>query len=117
CHLRSPEVQAVVDLYEKKEGILIRQPHIHSMSGIVGAPFSFEVFLGARDIMVLKLLAHYDGHSEWYGADFLLGGKREVGWQLREASSRHPSRFLGLLSVHWAGISDSFRDDIMDGIA
>ena len=28
----------------------------------------------------------------------LVGGEREVGWQLREAASRHPTRFLQLLS-------------------
>jgi hypothetical protein len=119
CYLRSPEVQAVVDAYEKKEGVLVRQPEIRSHGGVVSAPFPFEVFLGASDNGVLSLLEHYDGHSDWHGrgADFLVGGERQVGWQLREASSRHPTRFLGLLSIHWADIPEKFCDDIMDGAA
>lgn len=117
CFLRSPEAQAVVDEYVKKAGVLVRQPDIRSRSGVVSAPFSFEVFLGASDSRVLRLLAHYSGHSDWGGADFLVGGEREVGGQLREASSRHPGRFLGLLSTYWADISERFRDDIMDGVA
>jgi hypothetical protein len=119
CYLRSPEVQAVVDAYEKKAGVLIRQPDIRSRGGVVSAPFSFEVFLSASDNGVLSLLEHYNGHSDWHGrgADFLVGGEREVGWQLREASSRHPTRFLGLLSIRWADIPEEFRDDVMDGVA
>ncbi len=117
CYLRSPDVQALVDSYEEKAGVLVRQPKIRSAGGIVIAPFSFEIFLGTSDSGVLKLLAHYNGYSRWDRADFLIGGEREVGWQLREASSRNPSRFLGFLSVHWLVIPESFRDDIMDGVA
>lgn len=119
CYQRSPEVQAVVDEYEKKAGVMIRQPDIRSHGGMVRAPFSFEVFLGASDSVVLSLLAHYSGYSDWhgFGADFLVGGEREVGWQLREASSRHPTRFLDLLPIHWVDIPERFRDDIMDGVA
>ncbi len=117
CCLRLPEAQTVVDEYLNKMGVLVRQPDIRSRGGIVSAPFSFEVFLGATEDGVLRLLAHYNGHSNWRGTDFLVGGEREVGWQLREASSRHPARFLGLLSTYWADISERFRDDIMDGVA
>jgi hypothetical protein len=119
CYQRSPEVQAVVDAYEKKAGVLIRQPDIRPGGGTVSAPFSFEVFLSASDAGVLSLLAYYNGHSDWHGSgsDCLIGGAREVGGQLREASSRHPTRFLGLLPIRWAGIPERFRDDIMDGVA
>lgn len=117
CSLRSPQAQAVVDEYVKKTGLLVRQPDIRSRGGVVRAPFSFEVFLSASDSRVLRLLAHYDGHSDGWREDFLVGGEREVGWQLREASSRHPGRFLGLLSTYWADTSERFRDDIMDGVA
>lgn len=117
--LRSPEVQAVVDAYEERAGVLIRQPDIYSRGGTVSAPFSFEVFLNITNSGVLRLLEHYTGHSHHHGidADFLIGGEREVGWQLREACSRHPTRFLDLLRVCWANISEGFRDDIMDGVA
>ncbi|WP_205629844.1 AAA family ATPase [Dechloromonas denitrificans] len=117
CCLRSPEAQAVIDEYENKAGVLVRQPDIRSRGGSVRAPFSFEAFLGASDSQVLRLLAHYNGHSDWHGPDFLVGGEREVGGQLREASSRHPTRFLGLLPTYWADIPPRFRDDIMDGVA
>lgn len=79
CHLRSLGPQAVVDAYEKKAGVLICQPKIHSHGGIVRAPFSFEIFLGASDSGVLRLLAHYEGHSDWDEVEFLVGGEREVG--------------------------------------
>lgn len=116
CHLRSPKAQAIVDEYVKKAGILVHQPGIRSYSGFVRAPFSFEVFLNSSNSGVLRLLAHYDGYSDRWN-DFLVGGEREVGMQLREASSRHPSRFLALLPSHWIDISARFRDDIMDGVA
>ncbi len=116
CHLRSSETQAILDTYEKINGMLVRQPSIGMRGGIVPAPFSFEIFNGASDAGVIRLLAHYSEHKKDFD-DFLVGGKREVGGQLREAASRHPSRFLQLLSAHWFGISKDFRDDIMDGVA
>ena len=119
CYQRSSEAQAVVDAYEKRAGVLIRQPDIRSRGGTVSAPFSFEVFVSTSDTGVLRLLAHYNNHSDRhrFGADFLIGGTREVGTQLREASSRNPTRFLGLLPIHWMDIPERFRDDIMDGVA
>lgn len=116
CYLRSTEAQAMLDTYEGSAGILVRQPSIGMYSGMVSAPFSFEVFLGSSNSGVLRLLAHYAGHGRDVD-DFLVGGEREVGWQLREAVSRQPARFLSLLVMHWAGVSECFRDDIMDGVA
>lgn len=117
CHLRSAEAQAILGAYEKKCGVFIRQPSIRSRGGTVTAPFSYEVFLNASDGGVIRLLAHYAGYNRDLFDDFLVGGEREVGWQLREVSSRHPSRFLRLLVAYWGNISASFRDDIMGGIA
>lgn len=116
CHLRSSETQAVLNACEKLCGKLYRQPHIGMKGGIVSAPFSYEVFLNSSDGGILHLLLHYTGYGQGFD-DFLVGGEREVGWQLREASSRHPSRFLGLLTSYWANISSGFCNDIMDGIA
>ncbi len=116
CHLRSAEAQAILDAYETTNETLIRQPSIGMRGGTVSAPFSFEVFLNASDDGVIRLLAHYSGYSRDFD-DLLVGGEREVGWQLREASSRHPTRFLRFLTAHWTDISAGFRDDIMDGIA
>lgn len=115
-YLRSPSAQAVVDEYEKRAGTLIRQPDIRSRGGIVSAPFSYEVFLNSGNGGVLRLLSHYAGYERNF-ADFLVGGESQVGWQLREASSRHPMRFLGLLLIHWEEIPERFRDEIMDGAA
>jgi hypothetical protein len=47
----------------------------------------------------------------------LIGGEREVGWQLREAASRQPTRFLSLLTTEWAHIAGTFCDAIMDGVS
>jgi len=116
CHLRTSEIQAVLEHYEQTSAMLIRQPHIGRRGGIVSAPFSFEVFLDASDAGALRLLAHYTGYERHFD-DFLIGGERQVGQQLREASSRHPARFLQLLSTYWADVSKGFRDDIMSGVA
>lgn len=116
CYQRSPEAQEMLEIYEKKAGALIRQPDIRSRGGTVSAPFSYEVFLNSDDAGVLCLLSHYAEYESSFD-DFLVGGEREVGWQLREASSRHPTRFLGFLPNYWANISKRFRDDIMDGVA
>lgn len=116
CHLRSAEAQAMLGAYEKTNGPLVRQPSIGARGGWVSPPFSFEVFQNVSDAGVIRLLAHYaDYHRDF--DDFLVGGKREVGVQLCEASSRHPLRFLGLMVTHWVNISAGFRDDIMQGIA
>ncbi|MBB4821846.1 hypothetical protein HNP29_005259 [Pseudomonas alcaligenes] len=117
CHLRSPEAQSVIDVYENMAGAIKLQPNIRSWSGFVKAPFSFEVFLESSDSGVLRLLAHYNGHSDSHSADFLVGGEREVGMQLREASSLHPTRFLKLLARYWASIPTTFLDDILEGVA
>ena len=116
-YLRSPEAQALMDAQEKAEGYIIRQPRIGMRGGIVGAPFSYEVFLNAKNDGVVRLLAHYKGHCRAHDDDFLIGGEREVGWQLREAASRQPTRFLHLLPIDWDDISEEFRNDIMDGVA
>lgn len=116
CHLRTPETQAILDTYEKEYGPLIRHPSIGISGGMVIAPFSFEAFLNANDDGVIHLLKHYSGYNRDFD-NFFVGGNREVGIQLREASSRHPSRFLRLLIAHWRIISASFCDDIMEGIA
>lgn len=108
CHLRSPATQAILDTYEKIDGTLIPQPSIGRRGGMVSAPFSFEVFLNASDDGVIHLLSHYSGYKQNFD-DFFVGGEREVGWQLREASSRHPSQFLRLLVAHWTNISAIFR--------
>lgn len=113
---RSPEAQAVLDAYEKEAGALILQPDIRSRGGTVRAPFSYEVFLNSGDAVVLRLLRHYAGYENHFD-DFLVGGERQVGWQLREASSRHPTRFLGLLPNYWMDIPKLFRDDILGGVA
>ncbi|SPZ23601.1 ATPase family associated with various cellular activities (AAA) [Providencia rettgeri] len=116
CYLRSIELQAVLDEYEEKVGTLICQPHIHSQGGYVRAPFSYDIFLASSDAGVLQLLDHYDGHNKRDWNDYLTGGEEEVGRQLSEASSRHPSRFLNFLFDYWNEISFKFRDSIMRGV-
>lgn len=117
CHLRSADAQAVLDESGKTIWPLVRQPHIGSKGGIVQAPFSFKVFLDSSDGGVFHLLKHYEDHGGNSFDDLLVGGEREVGWQLRDAASCAPSRFMHLLSVDGEQISDGFRDDLMEGIS
>ena len=117
CHLRSKEAQAILNEYENTCGTLIRQPLINMRSGTVAPPFSFKVFLSASDDGIIHLLDHYAGYNRRDFDDFLIGGEQEVGRQLREASSRQPSRFLEFIVKHWANIPVCFINDIMDGIA
>jgi hypothetical protein len=106
----------LLEAYERKEGWCVREPHIHSMSGTVTAPFPFQRFLDADDLMVLRLLQHYRSAAgsirDWGD---LVGGAEHVGRQLGEAASRAPIRFLRFLSSHWAAVPDVFRGDILDG--
>ncbi len=116
-HMRSPAAQEVIDECEAITWPLVRQPSIVMRGGTVSAPFSSEVFLDSSDASVLQLLKHYNGYSGNSSDDFLLGGEREVGTQLGEAGSRHPTRFISFLYANWAMIPNPFRDDIMNGVA
>lgn len=118
CHLRSPKAQAVLASWEKSFGPCIRQPHIGSLGGWVGAPFSYQRFLDSSDSAVLKILSHYakEVRGNWEH-DFLVGGSEQVEWQLREATSRSPARFMRILSEHWNKISERFHDDMLAGAA
>lgn len=115
-YLRSEKAQATLDAYERIDGLLIRQPKIGMRGGYVTAPFTFGVFLSVSNDGIIRLLKHYSGYHHDYD-DFLVGGEQEVGGQLREASSRHPLRFLDLLRDNWKDIPAHFSDDLMDGIA
>jgi len=117
CQLRTEKSQSLMDQHEKINGRFILQPDIGMRGGTVCAPFSYEVFLNASDAGLLSLLTHYTGYGRDGWSDDLVGGESEVGWQLREASSRQPVRFLKVLSTYWAMISAKFCDEIMDGIA
>ncbi|SDH43870.1 ATPase family associated with various cellular activities (AAA) [Vibrio xiamenensis] len=116
CHLRSTNSQAVLHECEKLVWPLIRQPYIYSRGGTVSAPFSSEVFLNISNNGVLCLLKHYNGYDRDSFTDFLVGGEREVGRQLREAASRQSSRFMAFLTDYWEQISERFRDDILEGV-
>jgi len=116
CHLRSPETQQLLNNYESAFGRVVIKPSIRSWGGAVVAPFSYKVFLDISDCSVMRLLVHYTKYGSKYD-DYLVGGQREVGMQLREAASRHPSRFINMLSLYWTNIDFQFRNDIMAGIA
>ncbi|MGZ4980105.1 MAG: AAA family ATPase [Methylobacter sp.] len=118
AHLRSPEARATLASWEKSFGPCIRQSRIGSRGGWVGAPFSYQRFLDGSDSAVLKILSHYaeEVRGNWEH-DFLVGGSEQVEWQLREATSRSPARFMRLLSEHWVKIPERFHDDMLDGAA
>ncbi len=117
-YLRSPTAQTTLLEWEKAFGPCIRQPHIGSRGGIVGAPFSYLRFLEFSDAGVLQLLKHYrnDTGRDW-GDDFLIGGAEQVEWQLREAASRSPHRFMRFLAEKWVDIPERFTNDILEGAA
>lgn len=117
CQLRTQVAQSLIDTYEKINGTFILQPDIGMRGGTVCAPFSYEIFLNANDNGILGLLAHYTGYCSDGWSDDLVGGESEVGWQLREATSRQPVRFLRFLSTYWLMISAKFCDVIIDGVA
>ncbi|MCS3605730.1 ATP-binding protein [Erwinia rhapontici] len=117
CYLRTQKLQRVVDEYQRENGIFTRDFDIFHRNGIAISPFSFGVFLDVSESGALKLLTHYNGCSDWDWDQFQGFGEREIGMQLQEAASRHPSRFLGFLSDNWPDIPDGFRDDIMNGVA
>ncbi|XKE44622.1 AAA family ATPase [Halomonas organivorans] len=117
CYLRSPLLQAVLDECHRIVWPFERQPATRSSGGFVSAPFSFDVFIEASDIGVIRLLDHYEGFSEDSLDMLLSGGEREVGFQLQEAASRAPSRFVSLLSENYEKVSGHFREDIMQGVA
>lgn len=115
CHLRPPIAQ---ELFDSQKSILqpfIHQPDITSRGGTVAAPFSFEIFIKSTDHAILELLSHYSVPDSPHRFDFLTGGQHEVGWQLKEAASRAPYRFICLLENHWSIITNNFCENIIDG--
>lgn len=117
CHLRIPEAQAVIYEVENLTWPLVRGPSIDSSGGWVLPPFSFEVFLNCSDTAILRLLSHYDGYLRDSFSDCLVGGESEVAIQLKEAASRHPTRFIKFLLSHWKHIPKIFREELMAGVA
>ena len=115
CHLRTDESQRVIDTYETINGSYIREPEISSRGGFVRAPFSYELILEISDAALLKLLAHYTGHSDRFD-DFLVGGEKSVAQELRSAASRQPERFTNYLIENWNLLTTSFRNATLDGL-
>ena len=101
CYLRSPKAQALLNDYEKENGVLIRRPDIKSRSGWVSAPFSFEVFHRNSDSGVLRLLAHYSGFKK-DSDEFLVGGERGDWHTVRQSIIATPKSILALV-VHSLG--------------
>lgn len=118
AYQRTHEAQIVIDEYWNKFGNCDCSPRIHSRGGMVGAPFSYEKFIEFSDQGVLKLLAHYaiDPARGWHD-DFLIGGSEQVEWQLREAASRTPTRFIRLLCQYWQSIPRRYKQPILEGAA
>ncbi|CAI8856294.1 ATPase_AAA_core domain-containing protein [Pseudomonas sp. IT-P258] len=116
-HLRSEAASSIVLEYEQIAWPVEWLPAPGVKVRTVLSPFSYEVFLALSDLAVLKILEHYDGYVRDSFDEFMTGGEREVGWELREAASRSSMRFLRLLKENWDQITERFRDCIMDGVA
>ncbi|MEX1222414.1 MAG: AAA family ATPase [Idiomarina sp.] len=118
CHFRLESSKQILSKYETSAWPLLREPSIRLKGGVVRAPFPFNQFLQLSDKSVVRLLEHYEKEPNTHIWDELLvGGKSEVGHQLREAVSRAPNRFLNLLNDKWNKVPEVFRDDIMSGLA
>lgn len=115
-NIRTENLQTLLNVYQKKFGIITRQPAIIRESGWVGAPFKLEVFQDLSADSIITLLNHYFGHKNSFD-DFLLGGERHISGLLSNASSTQPGKFLDILVSQWENISPVFRDDIVSGIA
>jgi len=115
CHLRPIEAQLLLEEVIQKEGAFVDAPPIESWGGMVSAPFPYSVFLETSDCGVLRLLRHYTGYERGF-VEHLVGGEGEVASMLREAASRNPDRFIGIMLESWGEISSVFRDAIMSGV-
>lgn len=116
CHQRSQQSQDCLDLHMRRVGVINHQPQPTSDGGFVRPPFPFKVFLSIGENDLLQLLNHYKGYQDHFD-DFLVGGEREVGWELKEAASRCPDRFLGILERNWHGMAHQFRENIAEGVS
>lgn len=114
-HQRSQFAQDFLDTHTYCMGIINDKPRPTSGGGFVRPPFPFTVFLSVSENDLLKLLNHYKGYQD-HADDFLIGGEREVGLQLKEAASRCPDRFLGILERSWHGMAHRFREYIVEGV-
>jgi len=112
---RTPELVSLLEMHEREEGWIIREPDILGVSGVVRSPFDYQRFLDAEDAMVLRLLEHYASPASGRDWGDLIGGGEQVGSELREAASRAPVRFLRLLADSWLLVPDMFKEDILDG--
>lgn len=117
CYLRSPAADTFLEEACQRYGVPTQEPHIESSSGWVAPPFTYERFNDASDEGVFRILDHYKerGRESW-GHDNLIGGRSAVATQLMEAASRHPNRFLPLLTGHFSRLDDDFREAILIGI-
>lgn len=114
CHQRSRQSQNCLNLHIHRVGVINHQPRPTSGAGFVSPPFPFTVFLSLNDADLLRLLNHYVGRKTDFD-DFLVGGEYEVGFQLKEAASRRPDHFLGILERNWHGMAHLFREEIIQG--
>lgn len=113
--LRTPPMLASLDESEKHSWPVLRRAHIESSGGTVKAPFGFSRFLDADDCSVIRLLKHYAGADSMRDWGELIGGSDEIAHQLKEAATRAPVRFVGLLGAYWSVIPDIFRDGFLSG--
>jgi len=116
-YLRPPEIQGMLDDYERAYGRTLLEPEIESWGGVVSPPFPYKVFLEVSDYSVLRLLGHYRNCDHHISYDRLEGGKDMVRTELTEAASRSPTRFLNLLTLRWYDIEGTFREAILGGLS
>jgi hypothetical protein len=115
---RSSDAQATLDRVERQFGSTERRPSIETGGGRVLPPFSYEEFFQISDAGIIRILEHYrtaNRRDEFWEVGDLVGGAEEVGWQLREAASRDPERFMRILVAHWNEVPERFRSPQLAG--
>jgi hypothetical protein len=115
---RTAETQDFIDTWHNHFGPGMPQPHIYSSSGQVNAPLSFQHLLHLSNGALFRLLHHYnDAVRDEMLANGWVGGRDHIQSALREACSRHPTRFLALFPhLIEESLHHSYIHAVVDGI-
>jgi len=116
---RTREAQNFIEIWQNRFGSALPTPQIYSSGGTVEAPLTAQELLGLSDESILRLLYHYNDYRGWHEiADGrMVGGRDQVKYVLRTASSLHPKRFLDVFyQLLEEGYFAGYLCAIIDGI-
>lgn len=113
--------QAVKDSIVRMEAELAppaHQPDIHSMGGVISAPFTEAELTSLSDGELVRLLAYSQtlGRGPMAFRE-LTGGADSVDRLLYSTATAKPQRFMKVLLAHWDDLPDTSRQAILGGAA